>query len=114
LQSCFLETMDPAARQQELKRELRTALLNDDAAGCWCRIAMMKGEALVRLVCVKGEHYSFVAAEKGFDLKQCFYLLHETEFCVCWVRSGPNCCGCALDGDELESSWFVHPDSDTD
>ena len=92
-------------RQQKLKRDLRTAFREKDSPNLWCRVTFHHEDTcrLVRLVQQRENLYSFL--EQGINAYTGlpdFYLCYESEFIVHWVGSGPNACGCILDGEDME------------
>ena len=123
---------DPTERQVELKTKLRTALhtarLSNGTCGeedCWAFIKWYTppyrfpaGKQIMKLLAVNGSYYSFMSCDRHYSsLKAYNCLVHEDEFYVHWVGSGPNDNGCIITGEECESSWFMYAsfsDSDED
>ena len=108
-------------RQNALKRQLRQNLASGDGAGCWAWIfpidAYCSGicdareGTYVRLTGVNSLFYNFISHGRHYrTLQPDYYLLHESEFVVKWVRDGPNVPGAMLYGAESEEDWFMCQD----
>ena len=104
------------ARQNELKRQLRQALNTGDDVSCWARIeriVQVQGEAyrtaIMKLLAVNSSFYSFIDYSHRADTRKAEnWLLHEDEFYVHWIGSGPNCYGAIITGEELEADFFMY------
>ena len=97
--------------QRALKAQLRAAHANDDDEGCWASLHVPNGPSgtLCKLVAVNGSYYAFLDFDRHWrTLKATTYLVHEDEFVVRWVRSGPNSVGTPMNGEELEASFFMY------
>ena len=97
------------ARQHSLKKKLRCALAESDERNCWARVEKNDKSAIMKLLAVNGNYYSFISVGRHFQtLKSDCWLVHEDEFYVHWVGDGPNMVGSSLAGEELEADFFMY------
>ena len=114
------------ATENEMHRQLRHNFAIDEKDSLWCWIypqddkcsddLKKKEGALVRLVQLNGDYYSFVSGGRHYTttdvLMPTFYLLHKSEFKIKWMGSGPNAVGCMLFGSEMELDWWAIAERD--
>ena len=112
----------PSSKQATAREMWRTALANNDHAGCWARVVPCQTKppypfitpgdicpSFVRLTAVNGSYYSFIGFFKGLHgvggMKAPeYYLLHESDFTIVWVREGQSV-ETAVHGNDLERDW---------
>ena len=108
-------------RQVELKTKLRTALQAENEEDCWAFIEWYTPPnntlpRIMKLLAVNGYYYSSMSLDRHYSSRKAWNcLVHEDEFYVHWVGSGPNAVGgIIMTGEECESSFFMYRPSVSD